>query len=184
MKNERNFCLARGAKVSLARLSLPHFPRPSLPSERETDGIGRLAATLNGRVWLWRVASSAASLSLSLSLSLARIQGSRSLRRRSVPLCHFDTGQLPDFLFRPEFREERGGRGSGGGRAFQSFDGTFRKNDPPFLPLWRPSSRRFYSFRLQSSYNVLPEGGFIVVGQIPPGQFDFWRDAHSKMTTE
>ena len=115
------------ALVSSVGLSLPSL------GERETDGWR--SATLNGRA------------GVAASLSLARIEGSRSRRRRSVvPLCPFDTAQLPTFY---------SGQGLGGGRegraserrAFQSFDGTFRKNDPslppplpPFLPGSPPAS--------------------------------------------
>ena len=91
MKNERNFCPARGAKVRL----------PLLPCGRETDGFereGERLAELNGG------AGRRPSLSLSLSGADPGFQVTWAARR-SVPLCQFDTGQLPDFLFSRRERE-------------------------------------------------------------------------------
>ena len=128
------------------------------------------------------------------SLSLARIEGSRSRRRRSVvPLCPFDTAQLPTFY---------SGQGLGGGEvegraSERASGGPFKvlmahsgKMTPhSLLPslrsslaplLLRPSGRRFYSFRRQSSYNVFPG---VVAAPSPssprPPPFDISRSAAS-----
>lgn len=77
-------------------------------------------ATLNGRAWRHLLRES-------------RVR-SRSRRRRSVPLCPFDTGQLPAF-YSGEGSEGERGRGAGSGGPFKVLMAHSGKMTLPSLPL-------------------------------------------------
>ena len=93
----------------------------------------------------------------SLSLCLARIQGSRSRGRRGgQSLCVSLTLASCRTFYSAK----------GAGRAFQSFDGTFPKNDPFSLPLGLPPSPIKSPFLFIQTAIFLPTMSFLARARI------------------